>query len=87
MFSDLEYEIDGNDLVYGVDATEAFTSATLFYSASFQSRIPLPSSSNSISNPITCRLSALNGSRYWRLRICCVAAALPPLLHSFNSMT
>ena len=56
-------------------------------SALFQSKSPFPSSSSSMPNPMTLRLSALKGSIYWRLRICSVAASLPPLLCNFSSIT
>ena len=35
-----------------------------YYSALFQSKSPLPSSSSSMPNPMTLRLSALKGSMY-----------------------
>ena len=57
------------------------------YSTLSQSKRPFPSLSSSMPNPITLRLSALKGSMYWRLRICSVAASLPPLLRNFSSMT
>lgn len=37
--------------------------ADWFYSITFQSKSPLPISSNSMARPTTFRLSALNGSR------------------------
>lgn len=66
----------------------ASDSIFLLYSSFFHSSNPLPKSSNSIASPTTCRvLSALNGSRYWLSLICFSAAATPPFLVSFNSIT
>ena len=57
------------------------------HSTTFQSIRPLPSLSSSTARPTTRRLSALKGSVYPHERICCSAAARPPLLESFSSMT
>ena len=57
------------------------------HSTTFQSTRPLPSLSSSTARPTTRRLSALKGSVYPHERICCSAAARPPLLESFSSMT
>ena len=54
---------------------------------SAQSINPFPFSSNSTASPITFRLFALKGSKYWFVIICFFAAAIPPLFFSFSSIT
>lgn len=75
----LSFKVANSDLKEERSDPNQFTSA--------QSINPFPYSSNSTASPITSRLFALKGSKYWFVIICFFAAAIPPLFFSFSSIT